>query len=178
MKAAMVENPDSPTSTTPPPQKRKKPLWRRILQIALSIFAVWVVFQLSCGTSGQFDFYLRSVPLISLVRQAKSARLPVGTDARFRADSLLYPRSLKLEPMNLANWTNNFKGTLTVHHDKAGWYAISIVTFDMGHLGRSGYIYSEEPLDSGDEPIATFGDLSSIHGRVGEHWWATHSEGM
>lgn len=185
-----MESTDS--STTPPPQKRKRPRWLRILKVALPILAIWVAFQLSWGTSGRFDFYLRCIPLTSIVRQVKAAKVAPGDDVRFQSNSIFIPRSLKLVPPVLpahsdAELAYSFAhpesipsdgnaGTVFVHHDKAGWYAISIVTKDLGHLGYYGYIYSEEPLDGGDTwATGSYGILDTIGDKVSEHWWVAYN---
>lgn len=128
------------------------------------IFAFGFYFFLRSPSAADFRFHQTRYEAI--VTRSRAFQFEPWQTGRLWTNAALEPVSLSRNRINHSSMV----GMIRVESTASEPYQISIITRDDGHLGTSGYIYSEAT----DSPPST-ADLPSVDRQVGPYWWIAYN---
>jgi hypothetical protein len=152
-----------------------------VAPIVVCVCSIYVFFH-------EKPFADRKAVLEEVVREIRSMNLKPGDLNEFRMVDLSNAKSLHPVELNTyivgSNGGIDDAGTVYAIVSPSGSLKVEIVTYDRGHLGSSGFLYSDEHLvpetdDDGylrlDVPNRL--DCPNPGTEIEPHWWKVHSTG-
>jgi hypothetical protein len=136
----------------------KKRWARRLGLLALVPVLICSAWFASLSPAGHVDFFLHR-SRYEAIMQAMKARPPRGAQQ--------------------TDTTTIAEKSVSAQRDEAGQYTISLTTFDGGHYGRSGYLFSDtSPIPTVGDPysdVRTPEGLWMLGKQVAPRWWVITS---